>query len=186
MKVIFGVGIVDVSKSDAGKAYSTWYDMIYRCYSGSEKFPTYSSCSVCDEWLTLSNFVMWHNSNYVDGFSIDKDIISPGNKTYSPDKCRYVPGVVNSMTTRTNMRKSSSLPGASFNSRLGKWQSQCRNPVSSKNEYLGLFDSEDCAHRAWAKRKSEICRDVAIKYRSDIDDETYNALSSRCFLELVN
>lgn len=182
---IVGVAIADIPKSDNKKAYDVWYDMIFRCYSpiARRTHPTYRDCSVCDEWLILSNFVSWHNDNYVSGYSIDKDIIKIGNKEYSPESCCYVPKIINSMTARTNMAVSNSLTGASFNSGRDAWQSGCRNPLTKKNEYLGLFSSEVLAHKAWAKRKSEIAIEVCESIPT-LDKKIVDAIRSRDFLEI--
>lgn len=183
--LIFGVAVANASRTKNKKAYDVWYDMIFRCYSpkAKERFPTYSNCKVCDEWLTLSNFIEWHKHNYVDGYSIDKDILKINNKIYCPEFCRYVPRVVNSMTVRTNMSIDKSLTGASFNSAKGLWQSGCRNPLTKKNEYLGLFDSEEAAHLAWAKRKSEIAVEVCESIDC-LDPDVLTAMKNRSFVEI--
>ena len=185
VSLIFGIGVADASKTKNKKAYSVWYDMIFRCYSpkAKESFPTYSDCKVCDEWMTLSNFIEWHESNYIDGYSLDKDILKLDNKIYCPDFCRYVPNIVNAMTVRTNMSMDESLTGASFNSARNRWQAGCRNPLTKKNEYLGLFDSEDSAHLAWAKRKSEIAVEVCESI-SNLDPDILLAMKNRNFAEI--
>lgn len=81
--------------------YIKWHSMICRCYS--EKFHkrrhTYIDCTVCDEWLLLSNFV--RDIIKIDGYdyekfinnelSLDKDIKSNGiNKEYSLKNCKFV------------------------------------------------------------------------------------------------
>lgn len=182
---VLDVATADASRTKNKKAYDVWYDMIFRCYSpiALVSHPTYADCAVCDEWLTLSNFISWHDDNYVDGYSIDKDIIKVGNKIYSPEYCCYVPKIVNSITTRTNMSIDKSLTGASFNSARGMWQSGCRNPITKKNEYLGLFKSERLAHKAWAKRKSEISISVCESI-PDLNPKVLSAIKNRSFLEV--
>lgn len=63
---VYGVGIVGLEsardkKGNMLKSYSTWVTMLRRCYSVKfqEKQPTYKSCSVCEEWITYSNFKNW-------------------------------------------------------------------------------------------------------------------------------
>ena len=76
--------------------------MYNRCYSKAfqESHPWYKGCTVCDEWLDpehgLGRFAKWCNENYyiVEGegtTQLDKDILIPGNKIYSPDTCIFVP-----------------------------------------------------------------------------------------------
>lgn len=83
------------------KSYQTWMNMLERCYSVKQqiKRPTYVECYVCDEWLSFSNFKVWFDNNYVEGFHLDKDILVEGNKVYSPEFCRFVPVYLNSLLT---------------------------------------------------------------------------------------
>mgnify|MGYP007124213904 CR=1 FL=1 len=73
--------------------------MIKRCYSSKvqQKRQTYIGCSVCEEWKYFSNFKQWYDTNYKEGFDLDKDILVEGNKIYSPDTCCFVPHYLNSV-----------------------------------------------------------------------------------------
>ena len=103
-KLVYGIGINDLAEpmwedGKARKFYSTWASMLQRCYSEKcqARNPTYHGCSVCDEWLLLSNFKVWFDANYRDNMALDKDILIPGNKIYSPESCSFVPGYINSL-----------------------------------------------------------------------------------------
>ena len=105
-ELVYGVGVNDLNEpvyknGKALKFYSTWVSMLQRCYSGKfqVKCPTYIGCSVCDSWLSLSNFKEWYDANYRDGMSLDKDILIPSNKVYSPEACSFVPQYINSLMT---------------------------------------------------------------------------------------
>lgn len=105
-KLVYGVGINDLTEpvrvnGKSLKFYNTWSHMLNRCYSDKcqAKRPTYVGCFVCDEWLILSNFREWFNANYRTGMELDKDILIQGNKVYSPEACRFVPGYINSLMT---------------------------------------------------------------------------------------
>lgn len=106
-KLTCGVGINDCvgwsPKSMKGayeyRVYNTWHSMLRRCYSKKyqERKPTYTGCTVCERWLTLSNFAedikgLPNYDLYVKGTHtfLDKDIRVPGNKIYSPDTCMFV------------------------------------------------------------------------------------------------
>lgn len=111
-KLVYGVGVNDYEGNvfEDGKiikSYKTWENMLGRCYSTKVqiKNPTYIGCSVCDEWLSFSNFKIWFDENYIEGFSLDKDILLEGNKIYSPEFCRFVPQYLNNLLTdRRNAR----------------------------------------------------------------------------------
>ena len=81
------------------KVYQSWYHMLRRCYSEAfhKRYPTYIGCTVCERWLTLSNFAediksLPNYDRYISGECsfLDKDIRVPGNKVYSPDTCMFV------------------------------------------------------------------------------------------------
>ena len=77
------------------KAYTTWGDMIRRCYSQKHqaKYPTYAGCQVCEEWHNFQNFAEWFVRHYPGkGYDLDKDTLSGDKrgKLYSPETCRFV------------------------------------------------------------------------------------------------
>ena len=72
--------------------YVRWAHMVKRCYSSvyHKKYPTYIDCTVCDEWLLFSTFKSWMEKQDWKGKQLDKDIIKPNNKVYSPSTCAFV------------------------------------------------------------------------------------------------
>lgn len=105
-ELVYGHGMNDldgpVSKNGKLlKFYTTWHSMLCRCYSEKRlaKHRTYRGCTVCDEWLLLSNFKKWYDINYREGTALDKDILIPGNKIYCPEACRFVPQYINNLLT---------------------------------------------------------------------------------------
>ena len=105
-KLVCGVGVNDydgpvTENGKPIKAYDTWHSMLRRCYciKALGRNPTYIGCSVCEEWLSFSNFKTWYDENYKDGFHLDKDILVEGNKIYSSDTCRFVPQYLNKLLT---------------------------------------------------------------------------------------
>lgn len=86
-------------------AYNKWHGILERCYSlkARAKHPTYSDCSMCDEWLNFQVFAKWFYDNYPnDGvkYNIDKDIKVKGNRIYSPDTCLFVTPEDNGLEAR--------------------------------------------------------------------------------------
>ena len=91
----FGIGkykAFTTSTKKSTKQYKTWIGMLERCYSEKchKKFPSYIDCTVCKEWLNYQNFAAWFDGHYINGFELDKDIISDGNKVYCPEFCKFV------------------------------------------------------------------------------------------------
>lgn len=83
------------------KEYLCWSDMFKRCYNENwlEKHSTYSEAEVCDGWLKFSNFLKWHQENYIEGWHLDKDLLGDG-KLYSPETCCFIPAYINKFLTK--------------------------------------------------------------------------------------
>lgn len=75
--------------------------MLERCYSEKllESNPSYIGTSVCSEWLYATAFKEWMEKQNWQGKSLDKDIIVPGSKLYSPDTCAFVSQATNLFVT---------------------------------------------------------------------------------------
>ena len=145
--------------------YSVWTHMLERCYSSKrqETHPTYKGCSVSEEWLTFSNFKRWMESQDFEGKQLDKDLLFEGNKVYSKETCVFVTRVVNMFTVdRSNDRGEWSI-GVYWNKASEKFRAMCRNPLTKKQEHLGLFTCELEAHQAWLKRKLELATLLAAE-----------------------
>jgi hypothetical protein len=182
-KLVYGVGINDadyvtrkwetIEVNDKQKQklvwicpyYSVWTHMLERCYSSKrqETHPTYKGCSVSEEWLTFSNFKRWMESQDFEGKQLDKDLLFEGNKVYSKETCVFVTRVVNMFTVdRSNDRGEWSI-GVYWNKASEKFRAMCRNPLTKKQEHLGLFTCELEAHQAWLKRKLELATLLAAE-----------------------
>lgn len=151
MKILYGVGINDLprgvsSNSKSLKVYNDWRGILRRCYDKptQERNPSYIGCTISDEWKSLSNFKKWHDDNYIDGYFIDKDFISVGNKIYGKETCAFVPRVINNfITDRSSCR--GGLPIGVTVDEHGYYKARCNNPFTSSEVYLGYFD---CPHKA--------------------------------------
>lgn len=173
MKVLlYGVGINDSSyatrKSVDGVIktcpfYVKWKSMLARCYSSKHqaKYPTYANCTVCDEWLTFSNFKKWMQTQDWKGKHLDKDLLKQGNKVYSPDFCLFVDANINTFINDQPLHRGDLPLGVYFDRDNLKFKSQCRNPFNGKNENLGRFECRHMAHIAWRKRKHELACQLA-------------------------
>ncbi len=87
--------ITDVSCIDLNrkvlKSYRVWSGMVSRCYNINNKsYKTYGNngVTICEEWKLYSNFQTWFDSNYIEGFEIDKDY--SGCSLYSPSTCVFI------------------------------------------------------------------------------------------------
>jgi hypothetical protein len=160
--------------------YVSWKNMMQRCYDHNilSVRKTYRGCAVANEWLSFSSFMLWWENNQVDGWQIDKDILTQGNKIYSELNCVFVPAVINSFITDSKAKRGNHPIGVHWRERSGKFRAQCCNPLSGRQETLGLFDDQDSANMAWAERKLELVPLICEKF-SQMDDRVAPALINR-------
>ena len=72
--------------------------------------------------------------------------------------------VVNNFTLSSSSTRGKYLVGVCWSKISSKYQAYCGNPITSKREHLGLYETELEAHLAWKKRKYEL---ACILARSD-------------------
>ena len=172
-----GVGINDADyvvspvvgdKQISCPVYNTWAQMITRAYNVryKEKNPTYKDVTVCEEWLTFSNFREWFISNHVDDYELDKDLLFVGNRVYSPKFCVFVPNWVNAFTTDSSANRGNYKIGVHWDISNNSFRSRCSNPKTKKREHLGLFKTEHEAYNAWLKRELEL----ALELKPEMDE----------------
>jgi len=124
--------------------FSLWDKMIKRCYNPTLKDKSYLNCNVCEEWHNFYNFHKWYeiqmnNGFYQKGYQLDKDILNPMAKEYSPENCRLVPESINSFTNNNTDSRDTKLPsGVSWKAKNNKYQVSIKSGHKS-NKYLGLF-----------------------------------------------
>ena len=161
--------------------YRAWASMLDRCYSikYQERYPTYKGCTVSEEWKTFSNFRAWMVTQDFEGKQLDKDLLIEGNKVYSPETCVFVSPMVNTFTIDKGAARGEFLIGVTWDKPTEKFKSQCRNPLTKKNGYLGLFTSEQEAHQAWLKCKLELAYELAaIQTDSRVAEALINRYSN--------
>ena len=114
-KTLHGIGYLGEGKYVSrvnGKrphCYGVWDAIIDRCYCNKEKYPAYCEQTiVCDEWHNYQNFARWYEENEyecVGRLHVDKDILFPNCRIYSPKTCLLVPQRINMLfSNRENSR----------------------------------------------------------------------------------
>ena len=181
-KLVFGVGVNDLDyrvhikeelPKNGGrriqktvfqcKYYEVWKNMLKRCYSKKylESNQSYIGTSVCSEWLSATEFRKWMEQQDWSGKSLDKDIISPRSKLYSPETCAFVLNETNLFVTASDASRGDYPVGVCLHKRTGKYRAQCNNPFTGKREHLGYFSTPEEAHEAWRKHKHDLAQLVA-------------------------
>lgn len=181
-----GEGKYKVSENGKNtRVYDTWKAMLQRCYSEKEheRHPTYIGCEVYEGWHNFQNFAKWYKDNYYEvgneKMCLDKDILFKGNKIYSPDTCIFVPETINKLFIKNDKNRGESVIGATL-CKNGKYQAQCNiiNPETgkSKQEYLGLYDSQEKAFQVYKYHKERNVKEVADYYKIHIPQKLYDAM----------
>ena len=184
LPTFFNVGYLGDEKIYTGdNSYSTWYDMLRRCYN--EKADNYrwyggSGITVCEEWHNYSNFKKWYYENIYESdekLNLDKDILVKGNKIYSPETCIFVPQKINLLFSRGV--KDRILPtGVTFYKPNGKYLAKIY--INGKNIHLGYYETIQEAEEVYNKKFAEVIKETAEEYKDKIPNKLYNRL-----LELI-
>lgn len=190
-KLVCGVGVNDaeyktylrvVGKTKICPYYQRWCSMIQRGYYSrfKEKSITYKDVTVCEEWNTFSTFKLWMEKQDWRGKSLDKDIIVPNNKVYSPETCAFVSSKVNNLLLNNGKLRGKHKQGVSFRESRGKFRADCSNGTGSG--FLGEFTTEQLAYEAYVTYKHALILKVANKQE---DIRIKNGLTSHANILLA-
>ena len=155
------------------KSYVTWGNVVSRCYRSKAK--AYAQCEMSDYFKNYENFEKWWVNQIgcdQEDWHLDKDILVKGNKVYSEDTCCFVPREINNLLTLRRLKRGNYLigvckKGRGFGSSLTK---------HGKSVWLGTFDTEIEAFQAYKQAKEDYIKDVANKWKDQIDPRAYEAL----------
>lgn len=177
---VYGVGItgekIPVVEGKRCKQRELWIRMLDRCYSKGKNKPTYEGCSVSENFKYYPFFKEWCEKQIgfdVKGFALDKDILVKGNKVYSEDVCVFVPQEINNILTYKKSTNKS-LPASVALQKSGKYSASFRKNRVTQN--LGRFDTPEEAFQAYKQAKEAYIKEVAEKWRKNIDPRVYEAL----------
>lgn len=165
-----GIAINDIGKTldengKTEKAYSLWLALTERVYSAKfqERCPQYKGVKLCKSWNIYSNFKRWFDENYIEGYDLDKDLLSGEVKIYSPETCAYIPRELNLFLAKGKNELTGAFPSGK------RWYSKLLNPITGKTDRLGVFDTPEEAHKAWKKAKHQIALKLADMYENQVD-----------------
>jgi len=122
--------------------YEKWCSMIKRVYSDKyhERNPTYLNATLCKEWHYFSSFRAWMRTQKWEGMELDKDIMFPENKHYSPKTCLFVSKFLNTLLRYEYMNKSRELPhGVHRTHRKDNYKYRAFIKIRGKMKNLGAY-----------------------------------------------
>ena len=182
---VCGVGILGTkypSKVNGVKTkeYTLWKSMLQRCYSDTykKKQPTYWGCEVSDKFKSYEYFYEWcHEQIGFDNkdWHLDKDLLIKGNKVYSESTCVFIPHEINQILVKRDKKRGEHLIGVYWSKTANAFVSRV-NKNKGKQEYLGLFNTELEAFKAYKTAKETFIKEQAEKWKSKIDERAYDAL----------
>ena len=154
---VCGVGFIGIgkySKKSHNKIYQTWRDMINRAYNKNihETYPTYTDATVCKDWHNFQNYAKWHECNYMDGYHLDKDLLSC-DKIYSSETCIFIPSKLNLFLSNKHLDNTSGYIGVCYHQSSNKWRASISN-MDRKTKCLGYFNSKQEASTAYQNQRA--------------------------------
>ena len=178
-----GVGFIDVEGASIGRKMTSWYaawnGMINRCYNENLRYRhiSYKDCTVSENFRYLSNFKEWYHKQIghdQEGWHLDKDILVKGNKVYSEDTCCFVPPEINSLFIKADRIRGKYPIGIYEDKQAGKFK--VRISVEGKQKHIGRYYCEKEAFYAYKTAKESYIKEVANKWKDQIDNRVYDAL----------
>lgn len=187
---VYGVGITGDKYSPTYKdvfgnrkirpEYSIWRGLLNRCYNESsrEKYPTYESCYVSENFKHYEYFYEWCNKQVGfgnTGWTLDKDLLIKGNKIYSEDTCVFLPQELNNLLVKNNKSRGQYPIGVSYHKTNKKFTATCGRGNSTVMT-VGFFNTPEEAFYAYKKAKEDFIKEQALKWKDKIDPRAFQAL----------
>lgn len=181
---VFGFGYIGVGPHAASigrkhtTSYKAWKAMMMRCYceKALSRRTRYDGCYVCDEWLDFQVFSEWYvnHEHYDIDYSLDKDLLVPGNKVYSPSTCSLVPKELNSILSDRKSDRGAYPVGVVFDKERNCFSAQVSEKGTVRS--LGRYTSVEDAFAAYKEAKESHVKARANHWKDKIKLDVYNAL----------
>ena len=185
LESVFGVGVLGAKyptrvNGVRTKQYGLWVSMLQRCYSDAlkKRYPTYEGCEVSDKFKSYEYFYEWCNKQVGfrnSGWHLDKDLLIKGNKVYSENTCVFIPTEINSVLIKSDNIRGKHPIGVYYHKRDKAFMAQVRKNKGG-SEYLGSFNTELEAFKAYKTAKESFVKEQASKWEGKIDERAYEAL----------
>lgn len=167
-KVYYGIGYMGVGKYNSRhKSFKKWQNMMQRSYDEVYhiKYPSYKTVTVCDEWCNYQSFAKWYDENYksefMEGWCLDKDLLSSDSKIYSPKTCCFLPQSLNKLLTHIH-----TIP--IITNRKGRYYTKINK--GKKILRFSVFDTKDEAISRYKDEKRAYSLEILSQYSSLLSD----------------
>ena len=186
---VCGIGYLGSSESTVDetgkplKEYVYWRCMLDRCY-GNKNLEAYSDTIVSEEFHDFSYFQKWFHKQvgrYSKDFQLDKDILSEDCKIYAEDTCVLVPSEINMFFAKTGGRTHQAFKDTDYPIGVSYSNKSMTKPFVAKYNNGGnlietYHDNEWSAFLAYKQAKENRAKELAEKWRGQIDNRVYERL----------
>lgn len=182
-KLIYGIGWNDgkypaTKRGKKTASYNIWKNMLERVYYPERRLKdlSYEGCSVSENFRSYSFFHEWCLRQIGfgnEGFQLDKDLLSLGNKLYSEDTCVFIPQEVNKLLTTRKACRGDLPIGVQ---KEGKYFRSEGSFGTFHKRHLGSFPTAIKAFLRYKQVKEAYIKFKAEQWREFIDPRAYEAL----------
>ena len=178
---VFGVGVIGNKypineNGNINYIYKVWNNILNRCYNEKArlKYKAYSDCSTSDNFKCYEYFYEWFVSQKGcdERFEIDKDLLVKGNRIYSENTCILLPKEINLALSVKKSQRGQYLIGVRKSDK--KFLAGCCTGTGERR--LGTYNTEIEAFNAYKQAKENYLKQLAEKWKDQIDERAYNAL----------
>lgn len=184
-KDVYGTACIGVGPYNSKHpAYQKWFQMIRRCYDPKWKADHryYDNVFVCEAWLNYQNFAQWYAEHppYKPDYQLDKDLLRPAARMYSPETCSWLPKELNLMISKKEAIRGEYPMGVSLDAQnpakyLARLTDNYR--VTGKTYlFYKAFDSPEEAFAAYKVEKEKFVKQQAEAYKDKLATSAYDAL----------
>lgn len=169
------------------RAAIQYWTMRNRCSKKSHLRKDYLNNTLHPEWLEFNHYMDWAIKQIgflkeeLNGrlWCIDKDILFPRNKHYSPQTCVFVPQKINSFFSIDKSLSGNYLLGVSVRKdRKNKIFKDMVNNPNGERLRLGCFHTEVEAHNAYLEHKTLFAKELAIEFENIVDYRVIEKLNN--------
>lgn len=182
--VVGGKGYLGIGKHKAtidnapSEVYKIWKRMLVRAYDPKyhERQPTYKDVTVHPDWHNFQIFAEWfyYESNYQEGWHLDKDLLSGESKVYSKSTCIFIPQALNNFMIGTPSTNTSGYLGVSWSKRRNKWLASIR--IDNKLKQLGCFETKEEASETYKMARTIRVKEIQERYKDILPIEILRRL----------
>ena len=183
---VYSVGIMDVPNEarrnvPIPKEYSIWNGVRHRCYNENIRHltPSYQEAEMSENFKRYSYFKDWcHNQIGFDqdGWQLDKDILVKGNKLYSEATCCFVPPEINTLILKADRIRGKYPIGVYHDTSKIHKRFSARVSKNGKHKRFGSYLTPEEAFAVYKREKEKYIKEVANKWKDQIDPRVYEAL----------